>query len=295
MLATRRSLFWFATKVPRRRSIVPTKHICTRTILRNSRGSCSHDTQKNYSDTTTQRPSLKYVEFHDNLTVAELAKQMNVLPRPILDIVEVLDYDTSDGSTMVLDADLAGLVAEEFGFFLGKFNKITTEALEEEISTVRPPVVTIMGHVDHGKTTLLDFLRQTSVAEGEAGGITQSIGAFSVRVPDLTKNDEKIPDTITFVDTPGHAAFNAMRARGAGVTDMVVLVVAADDGIMKQTEECLQHIRAAKVPFVVAVNKIDAPRANLDKVRDQFLNYGIQFEEDGGDVKCVSISALKGW
>uniref|UniRef100_A0A7M5U848 Tr-type G domain-containing protein n=1 Tax=Clytia hemisphaerica TaxID=252671 RepID=A0A7M5U848_9CNID len=155
------------------------------------------------------------------------------------------------------------------------------------VSLPRPPVITIMGHVDHGKTTLLDYLRKTQVAENEAGGITQAISAFSVKVPGLS-------DSITFVDTPGHAAFNNMRARGAQTTDAVVLIIAADDGIMEQTVECIKHIKKADVPLIVAFNKMDKPKANTDKIKKDLLTHGLQLKEQGGDIDCVEISALKG-
>ncbi|MGG3066752.1 translation initiation factor IF-2 [Bacillus glycinifermentans] len=260
----------------------------------------NNNNKKNKRNRNHQSPQEKQVKpkkelpekisFTNSMTVGQLAEELGKEPSEI--IKKLMLLGTMATINQDLDKDTVELIASEYGVEVEEvivheeteFEKYEEPDREEDLE-IRPPVVTIMGHVDHGKTTLLDSIRKTKVVEGEAGGITQHIGAYQIE-----ENGKKI----TFLDTPGHAAFTTMRARGAEVTDITILVVAADDGVMPQTVEAINHAKAAEVPIIVAVNKIDKPTANPDRVMQELTEHGLVPEAWGGDTIFVPLSALSG-
>lgn len=246
---------------------------------------------KNQGERTKQKIfQLTKIEIPESITVKDLAAEMKKTTADV--IKKLLGYGIMATINQEVDFDTAYLVAQEFGITASKKEVVSEEDIlfddsedKEEELEVRPPVIVVMGHVDHGKTSLLDTIRKTNVIEGEAGGITQAIGAYKVKVKDRE---------ITFLDTPGHEAFTAMRARGAQITDIAILVVAANDGVKPQTVEAINHAKSAGIPIIVAINKIDLPDSNIEKVKQELMAYDLVPEEWGGDTIFVPISAKKG-
>ncbi len=243
------------------------------------------------SESVQEKDEEYVIEVGDSIVVKDLADKMNITPSEL--ITKLIALGVMANQNQEIDFDTASIVADEFDIKV-KLSEDTEPDIKDEFSLdyeddeedlkPRPPVVTVMGHVDHGKTSLLDAIRETQVTKKEAGGITQHIGASIVYT-----NNKKI----VFLDTPGHEAFTAMRARGAQVTDIAILVVAADDGVMPQTVEAINHAKAANVPIIVAINKMDKPTANPDRIKQEITEYNLVPEEWGGDTICVPVSALK--
>ena len=259
----------------------------------NNKNKQSKNKERRTSNIPTKEDKEDNVLYYENgMTVMEIAEAMHL---SVTELVKKLFVSMGilANATQSLDRDTAELVAMEYNYELKdkqitdltRFDEMTFDDDDEKDLVSRPAIVTIMGHVDHGKTTLLDTIRSSHVVSGEAGGITQHIGAYQV---------EKNGKLITFIDTPGHAAFTEMRARGAQITDIVVLVVAADDGVMPQTKEAIEHAQAANVPIIVAINKMDKPGVNPDRIKQELTEYGLLAEEWGGDTIFVPISALTG-
>jgi len=253
------------------------------------RGGSGKKRRKRKKTAEEKAESIKVIEVPEIISLADLAEKMEV---PASDVIKyLLKQGQMVTKNQGLEYDDASEIVKAYGFKVKESEddeELDLDLLEEDEDPGdenRPPVVTVLGHVDHGKTSLLDAIRKTNVTEGEAGGITQSIGAYSVTFGEKT---------VTFVDTPGHEAFTAMRARGAQVTDVAILVVAADDGVMPQTVEAINHVKAAEVPYIIAMNKIDKPDANPDRLMQQLAEHNIVVEDWGGEVPCVKVSAIRG-
>jgi len=246
--------------------------------------------QKTEEDIEQQEKESKKIQITEFITVAEIASLMDITSNDIISACMSLGVMVTMNQR--LDAETLTIVADEFGYELEFVKSDLEEKIEEEekedegLLEKRPPIITVMGHVDHGKTSLLDFIRKSDIAKDESGGITQHIGAYSVEVNDSQK--------ITFLDTPGHEAFTAMRARGAQITDIVIVIIAADDNIMPQTKEAISHAQAANVPMIFAINKIDKENANSDKVKESLASMNLLVEDWGGKIQSQDISALSG-
>ena len=246
--------------------------------------------QKTEEDIEQQEKESKKIQITEFITVGEIASLMDITSNDIISACMSLGVMVTMNQR--LDAETLTIVADEFGYELQFVKSDLEEKIEEEekedegLLEKRPPIITVMGHVDHGKTSLLDFIRKSNIAKDESGGITQHIGAYSVEVNDSQK--------ITFLDTPGHAAFTAMRARGAQITDIVIVIIAADDNIMPQTKEAISHAQAANVPMIFAINKIDKENANSDKVKESLASMNLLVEDWGGKIQSQDISALSG-
>ena len=246
--------------------------------------------QKTEEDIEQQEKESKKIQITEFITVGEIASLMDITSNDIISACMSLGVMVTMNQR--LDAETLTIVADEFGYELQFVKSDLEEKIEEEekedegLLEKRPPIITVMGHVDHGKTSLLDFIRKSDIAKDESGGITQHIGAYSVEVNDSQK--------ITFLDTPGHEAFTAMRARGAQITDIVIVIIAADDNIMPQTKEAISHAQAANVPMIFAINKIDKENANSDKVKESLASMNLLVEDWGGKIQSQDISALSG-
>lgn len=266
----------------------PKKKVDSKKTLAQKKKAMYKSKEKLQSNAPIQNDNI--VIYKENMTIAQLAEAMGVNASELvkklfsLGLMVNINSSISFDNAEIIVADYNKELKKEEATNVANFEEFEVNDKEEDLIS-RPPVVTIMGHVDHGKTTLLDAIRKTNVAEGEAGGITQAISAYQVE-----RNGKKI----TFIDTPGHAAFTEMRARGASITDIVIIIVAADDGVMPQTEEAIDHAKAAGVPIIVAINKMDKPGANPDKIMTAMAEYGLMPEEWGGDVIFTKISAVNG-
>lgn len=239
------------------------------------------------NDSQKEEKEVGIITMGELITVGELAEKLG---KPITEVIKMLIMNgVMAGINQEIDFNTASKIAEKYNVLIeqeetGKLEEVEDDESENENLVKRPPIVTVMGHVDHGKTSLLDAIRKSHVTEGEAGGITQHIGAYTVDIKG---------ERITFLDTPGHEAFTQMRARGSQITDIVILVVAGDDGIMPQTKESISHCKAAGVPMIVAINKMDKPQSNADKVKQELSEYGLIAEDWGGDTVMVEVSAKK--